>query len=186
MSVEFQGCQYNQVRYTSDNHFGHANIMRFCPKYRPYESVAEMNRALVEYHNATVDPFDLTVFIGDFSFLGAKETIEILKSMSGSKVLILGNHDMKNLRSGAFNRLGENVHTRLSLPVGDQHLVLDHFPLWEWDRMHRGAIHLHGHVHGKPVPVPGRILDVGWDAHGKYLTHQEVLDLTLCKEVRKH
>jgi calcineurin-like phosphoesterase family protein len=46
-------------------------------------------------------------------------------------------------------------------------VVLFHFPILEWNRGHRGAFHLFGHVHGDkdnhPVVTGQRMMDVGVD-----------------------
>ena len=42
--------------------------------------------------------------------------------------------------------------------------VLFHFPIIEWDKMHYGAWHLYGHVHGKDMGLGDRrAFDVGVD-----------------------
>ncbi len=39
----------NNYFFTSDHHFGHANIIRFCN--RPFEDVQEMDRVMIERWN---------------------------------------------------------------------------------------------------------------------------------------
>ena len=60
----------DKVWFTSDTHFWHDNIIRFCN--RPFESVVEMNEELIRRWNETV-PADGVVFhLGDFSFGGQR------------------------------------------------------------------------------------------------------------------
>ena len=50
----------------------------------------------------------------------------------------------------------------IELAIDNVHLVLCHYPFRSWHRMHRGAINLHGHSHGRLKPV-ARQIDVGVD-----------------------
>ncbi len=35
---------------------------------------------------------------------------------------------------------------------------------------------MHGHIHDRVVQLQGRILNVGWDLHGRFFTAQDVGD----------
>jgi calcineurin-like phosphoesterase family protein len=52
------------VWFTSDFHFGHANIIRYCD--RPFSSVAEMDEAILDRLNSCVKTMDHLYFLGDF------------------------------------------------------------------------------------------------------------------------
>ncbi len=42
-----------------------------------------------------------------------------------------------------------------------------HYPIAEWDQMHRGAVHFHGHLHGGESGLEKfRARDMGMDATG--------------------
>lgn len=76
--------------YSSDQHFYHANIIRFCD--RPFSSVEEMNEILIKNWNDIVKEDDEVIVVGDFSM--AFRSVEIFtKRLSGRKILIAGNHD---------------------------------------------------------------------------------------------
>ena len=150
----------SNIYFTSDTHFHHKNILNFCRSTRLGSNVDEMNELLIEQWNSQVKPYDTVYHLGDFSFASPDKTIEILNRLNGVKHLILGNHDK-----------WVNPHAKLllasctpyqELKYDRTHIVLCHYPIWEWNRMHYGAIHLHGHVHGGTT-VPGKILDVGID-----------------------
>ena len=53
--------------FTSDLHFSHKNIMKFCPQFRSYASIKEMDAALIAQWNATVAPEDTVYNLGDIS-----------------------------------------------------------------------------------------------------------------------
>lgn len=77
--------------FTSDLHFGHANIIQYCN--RPFASVDEMNAALIERWNDTVSDDDTVYVVGDFAMGKIAETLPLGKQLKGYKILILGNHD---------------------------------------------------------------------------------------------
>lgn len=78
------------IYYTSDYHFNHFNVIRY--SQRPFSSVEEMNKALIDNHNAIVKPEDTVYCLGDFS-MSNKVVPEILKQLNGNHILIPGNHD---------------------------------------------------------------------------------------------
>ena len=82
------------IYFTSDLHFGHSNIMRFHPCFRPFSSVEAMDRALIGHWNERVNPCDTVYNIGDLSFHKDMGTnISIFSKLNGKHVLVLGNHD---------------------------------------------------------------------------------------------
>jgi calcineurin-like phosphoesterase family protein len=60
--------------------------------------------------------------------------------------------------------------------MGDVMVVLMHYPLESWHQMERGAIHLHGHVHGGGRKIPGRY-DVGFETPYFLINEQDVRKL---------
>lgn len=80
--------------FTSDTHFGHSNIIRYCN--RPYNSVEEMDEDLIKRWNAIVKKDDIVYHLGDFSFYMTKEKVSsIVRRLNGTIYLIKGNHDKK-------------------------------------------------------------------------------------------
>lgn len=148
--------------FTSDIHFGHKNILNFCPNTRKYKDTQEMDEALIAKWNSLV-AFDDTVYIlGDVFFHKLPHAISILARLNGFKHLILGNHDNVIRDNEELSIMFESISEYKTLTIEGQYVVLFHFPIWEWDRMHRGAYHLYGHVHGKEK-IEGRAMDVGID-----------------------
>ena len=60
---------------TSDLHFGHKNIMSFCPQTRARfnNDVAYMNNAMVEEWNDKVQPEDTVYILGDVAFMSGSD-----------------------------------------------------------------------------------------------------------------
>lgn len=150
--------------FTSDTHFFHHNIIRYCE--RPFSDIYTMNEHIVESWNSVVKPNDTIFHLGDISFGYADETIEILSRLNGNKHLIAGNHD-RNSKWASKNReevltAFQSVSDYRRIKIDGMKFVLCHFPLASWER---GYVNLHGHTHGKYKGYKGQ-LDVGVDSIG--------------------
>lgn len=153
----------HRVFFTSDNHFYHKNIKKFRPNTRQGETVAEMNELMIEKWNSQVRPHDMVFALGDFSFGTADQTFNIIAQLHGQIHLIYGNHD-KVIRSNSEVRgLFASTAEYREITVNEKHVVMLHYPMREWNRMHRGSYHLFGHVHGGLPEAWGRSMDVGID-----------------------
>ena len=91
--MEYNFTDGSKVFFTSDTHFGHQNIIRFCN--RPWATIAEHDQALIDNWNDTVLEDAVVFHLGDFSYKGGGfPTIRNLKGLlHGQIVLISGNHD---------------------------------------------------------------------------------------------
>lgn len=79
------------IWFCGDWHFCHDKD--FIWKARGFNSVGEMNEAIVERHNARVAPEDMVYVLGDCALGDTATAIEYIKKMNGYKILIIGNHD---------------------------------------------------------------------------------------------
>lgn len=145
------------VFFTADTHFGHKAIVKLCE--RPYRSPAEMDEALIAAWNARVEPEDIVYHLGDFCFKGSALAKRVVDRLNGQIVLIRGNHDTDN--TVALPRWAATADL-LEITVDKTKLVLCHYPLLEWPGAYAGAVHLHGHTHGR-VPPNQKRADVGVD-----------------------
>ena len=159
----------NKIWFTSDLHFFHKRILEFCPKTRPYNNVEEMNTDLISKWNNTVDTQDYVFILGDVSFGKQQETDTIIKRLNGNKILVMGNHD-KGIKTSLFSCAKDYLVAK----IDGIDVVMFHFPMLQWDKMHYGSYHLFGHVHGSPVGNSGRSMDVGWDVAGKLFSWEDV------------
>jgi len=174
----------SKVFVTSDTHFGHHNIIRFCS--RPYGGVTEMDEDLIKRWNSRVGHADTVYFLGDFAFASQSRIIEVLGLLNFMQMFIVpGNHDEK-LRSmwahpvePVWETHGVHFITMLDEVQEIRHegrtFVLCHYPMEEWNGKFRGAIHLHGHCHsqhsngGKSKSKLNRVegrYDIGVDMYG--------------------
>ena len=149
--------------FTSDTHFGHANIIKFCN--RPFTGVEEMNEALVENWNKKVKPGDLVYHLGDFSMKIDKfQSLKYLERLNGNIEFIPGNHDgYERYWAASRNIGGFNILPPLTeRTICGQNMVLCHYALRTWHHDLKGTWHLFGHSHNS-LPSYGRSRDVGVD-----------------------
>lgn len=135
---------------TGCTHFGHANIIKLAN--RPFDSVQEMDRVLIDNWNAVVRPQDTIYHLGDFALKGTP-TEPYLRRLNGKIVRLQGNHDPKGW--------GEPYMTARCNKVK---AVLFHYPIEEWDGWYRGTVHLHCHTHAPQFVSGERRGNVGVDA----------------------
>lgn len=134
------------IFYIADPHFGHANIIRL--NNRPFYNVDEMDKTMIKNWNSCIlSNNDIVYVVGDFAFKSANHPAGILEQLNGRKVLIKGNHDGKNLKDPAFRRNFEEICDRKIINDNNRMVVIDHFPLIEWDGFFRGSYLVYGHIH---------------------------------------
>jgi len=161
---------------TSDLHFGHKNIMTFCPQTRARfrNDVDYMTEAMIEEWNARVEPIDTVYILGDVAFMSGFDASLVMMRLNGRKILIEGNHDRKTLMDVNFRKQFTEVHQYLQVNYDGHRIILFHYPIAEWDQMHRGSLHFYGHLHGNPSGLEKfRALDVGMDATGEIVISME-------------
>jgi calcineurin-like phosphoesterase family protein len=141
--------------FTSDTHFGDHRVLNLYP--RPFASTAAMDAAMAANWNARVGAEDEVWHLGDFART-AKGAAEVFARLNGRKRLILGNNDPPGVAELGW----ESVAAYAEIEVDGVKLVLCHYPFRSWNGMHRGALNLHGHSHGRLKPLP-RQYDVGVD-----------------------
>jgi calcineurin-like phosphoesterase family protein len=144
--------------FTSDHHIGHPAARAFYR--RPFASVGEMDRVLVDRWNEVVEPEDEVWHLGDFAVRQpAEQIISLLKVLHGRKHLVTGNND----DTAVTKCVGwQSVQPYAELAVDGTLLVLCHYPFRTWRDMGKGAVNLHGHSHGRLKPL-SRQFDVGVD-----------------------
>ena len=132
--------------FTSDTHFNHANIIKFCN--RPFKDVEQMNETMIANWNRVVGMDDTVFHLGDFCLGGAAEWTKVLDRLNGKIYLILGNHDLKNLRQGFIGRF-EHVAMQMHITIGKQRIYLCHYPFLCFEGGYREVWQLFGHVHSR-------------------------------------
>lgn len=174
----------------SDFHWGHTNIMKFCPQSRARfkNDVNYMNEQMVLEWNAIVQPEDLVYMLGDVAFLPAQKATEYMRRCNGRKILVQGNHDRKILNDPSFRGCFEEVHHYLDINYNGHKVIMSHFPFLEWDQMHRGALHFFGHLHGGLTNQEKyRCMDVGMDSTSEIVISMErAINAIKNNEIKRH
>ena len=145
--------------FTADTHFGHEGVLRMCE--RPFSSVRDMNRTLIDLWNARVRPDDIVWHLGDFA-LGAtpEEAASIFAALNGSKRLVKGNHDHDATLALPW---ALPVREIVEVAVDGARVVLCHYPMRAWRGSFGSALQLFGHTHGL-LPPSSQSCDVGIDS----------------------
>lgn len=147
-----------RILVTSDHHFGHRNIIKYCN--RPFESVNEMDHVMIEVWNQCVSDDDMVVHLGDFTFGNAETHGHIMGALKGKKLLTKGNHDNRSIVNHT-SWLG--VRNRLKFKYLDRIVHMRHYPYTKEEMTDESAVYLHGHSHGSQGTFHDRQIDVGVD-----------------------
>ncbi len=172
------------VWITSDTHYHHKNICRGVTNWRTqdgkipidqtrnFKDLDEMDSVIINNINQKVGPNDTLIHLGDVAFGGFEKIGEFLDRLVCKNVhLVLGNHDQHITK----NR--ENIRDRflsvsnyLEVSIDDVNFVLCQYPYASWNKLGKGSIHLHGHIHfsAKDKWGKGKRLDVGMDGNGYF------------------
>lgn len=136
-----------KVFFTSDTHFYHESIIDYC--HRPFRDVEQMNEVLIANWNSVVGKDDIVFHLGDFCLGGATKWSQVLDRLNGKIYLILGNHDLRNIRLG-YIQWFEHVTMQMFIEVRGQGIYLNHNPFLCYGGAHKNTWQLFGHVHSGP------------------------------------
>lgn len=144
------------IYFSSDWHLGHSNIIKFCN--RPFASVSEMDKAIIDNYHSIVKEDDDFYFLGDFSWYRDGRSVAYWNSLPGRKHFITGNHDDFLERNVIMTPL-------MDITINKFPVTLCHYPLLSWNRSHFGAISLYGHHHTLDTTIvfPGKRVNVSCD-----------------------
>lgn len=170
----------SKIFVCSDLHFNHDR--QFVWGVRGFNSVEEMNEAIIERHNSKVNPEDEVYICGDLCLGGCVEGITarnqaLIERLNGRIHIILGNHDTpariemyrmcKNVVEVVYATM---IHYR------GYHFYLSHFPtltanLDDDKPLKARVINICGHSHAEDKFIDmdkGLIYHAELDAHSCY------------------
>lgn len=144
-----------KIYWTSDSHFGHANIIKYCK--RPFKDVIENDQELIRRWNEKIPEDGIVFHLGDVGFADSNYMNEILEQLNGKIYLVIGNHDWRRIVKEQSWRF-EDMTQQINMKIGDQHIILNHYPLLCFSGSYRTenpTWQLFGHVHTSPYDQSG-------------------------------
>lgn len=146
-------------------------------KWKPSrEAVQNMDDHMINQINATVGEDDILYHLGDFAFGIYNRYANICENyrrrINCKNVhMIWGNHDQPNEIRHLFTR----TYDLCEIEIKYTKVVLCHYAMCVWNKMHKNSIHLYAHSHSNAEAalermMPGRrSMDVGVDNAKKIL-----------------
>lgn len=191
------------IFFTSDQHFFHNNVIMY--DNRPFSSISEMNSVLINNWNSIVKSDDVVYVLGDFGFCPIVSIYNLLNSLNGKKILVLGNHDRH--QQGQYIKAGfDAVYYELVMKLGQKIIRLSHYPyktsklsLW-WEKISTGKDYshinkkrplrnkedwlIHGHTHNgyKKIDFKRKQINVGCYAWSYFPVSEKEIHRLIDKE----
>ncbi|MDO5560241.1 MAG: metallophosphoesterase [Oscillospiraceae bacterium] len=134
----------SKVFFIADTHFGHEAIIHY--ENRPFQNVEEMDRIMIQNFNSVVSADDTVFILGDFSCYDMEKNIQIVESLNGRKILVMGNHDTETDRY--YFECGFESVSRFPV-IYEGFWILSHEPMYL--NVNMPYANIYGHVHSNPV-----------------------------------
>lgn len=180
--------------FTSDLHLGHQRIIELCN--RPFKSVEDMNKTLIQNINDMVTPGDILYILGDIAMGNMAETLPMLEEINCSLILVPGNHDKchpLSKKAAKYLPTYENLSNVEAVFVDGYASVhgwmvrVNHFPYYGdpfsrpqyelWAPNDENDWLMHGHVHNQWF-IKDKMINVGVDVNGyQPLSEDEILSI---------
>lgn len=130
-----------QYKFISDTHIYDMSSLDWRPQFSTLESYII---DLIDNWNAFTEPDDIVIMVGDIGHY-CPRTIDVLNKLNGTKILIVGNHDIswgRNIYScGVFSGVHDSLDTR---GIHIQHIPEEYTGSCEF--------YIHGHHHRYDMP----------------------------------
>lgn len=164
--------------FTSDTHFGSQRTLELSK--RPFASVEEMDKTIIENFNKILKPDDVLYHLGDFG------DYDKIKYFPCPVVLVLGNYERKDIKEkfkgdiDAYNAFLSKMGFKFGVILDDHKVIhkftydndndsYNHIDLWcchEPSNCNKESnwFNLYGHIHGRQM-IRHYGMDVGVDCH---------------------
>lgn len=148
----------SKIWFTSDTHFGSQRTLELSK--RPFKTVEEMDKAIIDNWNSVVKEDDTVYHLGDFGDYNK------VKDLNGEIILIRGNYEHNDMLSinTLLNYGFIDVLDVYSKEISGYRINLVHEPS---KAKNKKGVNLFGHIH-KLQMVKKFGLNVGTDCHNFY------------------
>lgn len=140
----------NKRFFISDTHFGDKGQLLL--QKRPFKDTEEMDEILISNWNNKVSRWDDVWIIGDMISHANHSFPHYLRQLNGKKHLIVGNHDYHLVKDKKALSYFVSVDDYKVINLDNKKIVLNHYPLAEWNGYYRGVYHIYGHIHRYDTP----------------------------------
>ena len=145
------------IYYIADTHFNDQRIMDLCK--RPFKSLEEMNKTIIDNWNNRVKDDDTVYVLGDIANNEDPKSIKIFRELKGHKHLILGNHDQPLIASIRESNIFESIEYMKAIMDNKEFVFLCHYPLMDWpgfnvrfnEKFDTRSSLIYGHIHNKTI-----------------------------------
>lgn len=153
--------------FTSDTHFSHQNIIRFCD--RPFKDTDHMDEEIIRRWNSVVSEDDTVWHLGDVALGPIATSLPKVGRLNGYKILVVGNHERifggesakhRDRFQPEYEKVFDEIYDNIEFTNFDgidQEVALSHFPYegdshdgdryTEYRLADEGRVLLHGHTH---------------------------------------
>ena len=162
---------------------------------------------IANWNNTVTNKNDTVYCLGDFGFGKREEMEKVFDRLNGQIHFVRGNHDKSTdqfkHRFVSYRDMSSIKISDTDLESGRQHIVLCHYAMLTWNKIHYGTWQIFGHSHSTLNPLIDAVfpnhpmLDVGVDSTAKRLgkdilspenyrpvSYEEVKELMSTKEFK--
>lgn len=136
-----------EIYVIGDTHFHHTNILNY-DENKQFKDIEDHDNKIIKIWNNTIREQDKVIHLGDFVFgQNSEKDKNLIKQLTGHKILILGNHDRRNAHwyhSNGFDLVCES----LVMDLGGYKILFIHRPPEDMKNFDL-IIHGHTHLHNK-------------------------------------
>jgi calcineurin-like phosphoesterase family protein len=132
--------------FIADLHLGHANCLKF--DARPWDTIDEMDEALIKRWNRKVRPEDHVYVLGDFAYRNRTSVKDYTDQLHGHIHLIRGNHDKRSVEyESCFEEVVDYKDISVEVNGVKRRVIMSHYFMPFYNGHYYDTIMLHGHTH---------------------------------------